>query len=520
MFRALDKCELLCYNYVEKGSARRWERKNGSFGRLGWCNRMTAVKKKTINMTEGPLLGKIIVFFLPLMATNLLQTLYNAADMMVVGMSSEPDAVGAIGLTGAFVNLVLNVFMGFATGANVVVARFLGARDDERASRATHTAISLSVLLGVVGTAIGLVVSRPVLTLMGAEGKLLDLATTYTLIYFAGAPFLALTNYCIAILRAKGDTKTPLYVLSLSGLANVLMNLFFVLVLKFSVEGVALATVFSNVLSAALLLGKLSRDEGACRFSFRRLCIDRPALRQIIYIGLPAGVQGSLFSISNMVIQSSILQVNNMTVGTETAFAPIVKGNAAAGNLEGFAYTATNSLYQAAITFTSQNVGAAKYERVHKVMACCYFLTFCVAVIFSGTLFLLRTPLLALYDVHPDVVGSLEHIAYETAVTKMNIMFTLYFFLAFMEVGCGVIRGLGLSVTSAVITLLGACAFRVVWIMTVFRAFPTLEIIYWSYPISWGMTALASFTVAMVRLRHYLKTRKTKEELLAADWHK
>jgi Na+-driven multidrug efflux pump len=351
---------------------------------------------------------------------------------------------------------------------------------------------------------------------MGAEGKLLDLATTYTRIYFAGAPFLALTNYCIAILRAKGDTKTPLYVLALSGLVNVLLNLFFVLAAGLSVEGVSLATALANVLSSALLLMKLSKDPGACRFSFRKLGIERASLRQIIYIGLPAGVQGSLFSVSNMVIQSSILQVNNLTVGANAAFAPVVKGNAAAGNLEGFAYTATNSLYQAAITFTSQNVGAAKYERVYKVMRCCYFFTFVVAVLFGGGLLLLRDPLLALYDVHPDVAGSLEQIAYDSALTKMKIQFTLYFLLAFMEVGCGVIRGLGMSVTSAVITLLGACVFRVVWIMTVFRAFTTLSVIYWSYPLSWGVTAIASFTVALVRLRHYLNTRISHEDVKAA----
>ena len=475
---------------------------------------MTLTKKKELNMTEGPLLGKIVAFFLPLMATNLLQTLYNAADMMVVGLSSEPDAVGAIGMTGAFVNLVLNVFMGFATGANVVVARHLGARDDERVSRATHTAILLSVLLGVVGTVLGFFISRPVLGLMGAEGKLLDLATTYTIIYFAGAPFLALTNYCIAILRAKGDTQTPLYVLALAGLGNVVLNLFFVLVVGLSVEGVALATALSNVISAAILLWRLMRDEGACKFSFRRLCMDRASLRQIVYIGLPAGLQGSLFSLSNMVIQSSILQVNNALVGADAAFAPVVKGNAAASNLEGFAYTATNSLYQAAITFTSQNVGAAKYERVKRVMGCCYFLTFLVAVAFSGALILLRTPLLALYDVHPGAAGSLDQIAYETAVKKMMIMFTLYFSLAFMEVGSGVVRGLGKSVASTVVSLLGACVFRVVWISTVFRAVPTLDVIYWSYPISWGLTALAHFVISCIFLRHYLKTRKSEVELL------
>ena len=260
--------------------------------------------KKTIQMTEGPLFGKILVFILPLMVTNLLQVLYNAADMMVVSLSTEPDAVGAIGTTGSFINLVINVFVGFATGANVVVARGLGAREDERVSRAVHTSLVMSVIFGVASGVLGLFISRPILSLMGAQGKLLDLATTYTVIYFCGVPFISITNYLIAIFRAKGDTRTPLYVLSLSGLCNVLLNLFFVLVMGLSVEGVALATTISNAISAVLLAYRLSHDDGACRFSFSHLCFDRQAFRDILYIGLPAGIQGSLFSLSNMILQS------------------------------------------------------------------------------------------------------------------------------------------------------------------------------------------------------------------------
>ncbi len=470
-------------------------------------------------MTEGPLFGKILLFILPLMATNLLQTFYNAADMMVVGLSTEPDAVGAIGTTGAFINLVVNVFIGFATGANVVVARHLGAHEDERTSRTVHTALTISVLFGLLAAAVGLIISRPVLAMMGAEGKLLDLATLYTKIYFAGAPFLALTNYLIAIFRAKGDTKTPLYILAAAGLINVLLNLFFVLVVGLSVEGVALATVISNVASAVLLLVKLAKDDGACRFSFKRLCLDRYAFRKIVYIGLPAGVQGSLFALSNMLIQSSILQVNNAICSPDSAYQPVVKGNAAAANLEGFAYTAQNSVYQGAITFTSQNMGAAKYERVWRVMACSYSIAFVIAALFSGTIFLLREPLLLLYDVAPGAAGSLEQIAFEAAHTRMLYLMLPYFLISFMDTGCGIVRGLGRSLSSTVISLLGACAFRVIWIYTAFRASPTLNVLYLSYPISWGMTAAAQFLCAFFALRHYIKTRKTEEEILAMKSH-
>lgn len=468
---------------------------------------MTATTKRTVNMTEGALFSKILLFALPLMATNLLQTFYNAADMMVVGLSGEPDAVGAIGLTSPFINLVINVFMGFATGANVVVARHLGAKEDDRASRAVHTALSISLLFGVLGMAIGLLVSRPVLTLMGASGKFLDLAVLYTAVYFLGAPFLALTNYLVAIFRAKGDTKTPLMVLSATGVLNVLLNLFFVLVVGLSVEGVAGATALANVASAAVLLFKLSRDEGPCRFRPRRLCIDRLAVKMMVLIGLPAGVQGSLFSISNMLIQSSILQVNNALVPAGSAYQPVVKGNAAASNLQNFAYNAQNAVYQAAITFTGQNVGAKKYDRVWRVMGCCYAITMVISVLFSGTLFLLREPLLALYDVAPGAAGTLEQIAFDTAYSHMLFEYLPFFLLALMEVGCGVVRGLGKSLTSTVVCLLGACVFRIVWIYTVFRATPTIEVLFLSYPISWGLTALALFLCAFVILRKYQRRR-------------
>ena len=477
---------------------------------------MVAAKKKQLNMTEGPLFGKILLFVLPLMATNLLQTLYNAADMVVVGFSPEPDAVGAIGMTSAFINLVVNVFIGFATGANVMVARYLGARDADKASRTVHTSLVMSLIFGTLGAVIGLIVARPVLSMMGAEGKLLDLATYYTKIYFAAMPFLSVTNYLIAIFRAKGDTKTPLMVLSAAGLLNVLLNLFFVMVLHMSVDGVALATAAANAVSAVVLLFLLSREQGPCRFSFKKLCLDRVAFKGILQIGLPAGVQGSLFAVSNMLIQSSIVQVNNTLCPPDTsAFAPVVRGNAAAANLEGFAYTAQNSVYQASVTFTSQNLGAAKYERIKRVMLNCYVIGVFIAAFFSGILFLANQPLLALYDVTDSAVGSLEHIAYETAITRMKYLFIPYFTIALLDVGCGIVRGLGKSISSAIICLIGSCLLRVVWISTVFRADPRLEVIYISYPISWTLTAAALFACSILTLRHLIRTRKTEAELHA-----
>ncbi len=470
---------------------------------------MTAAKKRTLNMTEGRLFYKVLLFVLPLMVTNLLQTFYNAADMMIVGLSGEPDAVGAIGTTSSFINLVLNTFIGFSVGANVVVAQRLGAKERDATSRSVHTALVVSVLFGAIGGAAGFLFARPILAGMGAEGQLLDLATLYTRIYFAGAPFLSLSNYLISIFRAKGDTKTPLYILTGSGLLNVLLNLFFVLVAGLSVEGVALATLIANAASAALLLLKLSRDEGPCRFSLKALCLDRGAFGSIVRIGLPAAIQGSLFSISNILIGSSILQVNNALTPAGSEFAPVVKGNAAAASLHSFAHTAQSSVYHAAITFTSQNVGAKKYHRVWRVMLCCYLLTFLISSLFSGVIYALLTPLLALYDVVPGESGSLAAIAYQTALTRSFYVMVFNCFMAFMDTGCGVVRGLGRSLTSTVVSLIGACGLRVAWILTVFRAYPTLDVLYVSYPISWGLVALAQFLCAAIIL-----CRHTRESAL------
>ena len=465
---------------------------------------------KSINMTEGALFPKILVFILPLMVTNLLQVLYNAADMVVVSLSTEPDAVGAIGTTGAFINLVVNVFIGFATGTNVVVARHLGAKDGDRVSRAVHTSMVMSVIFGIASAVLGLFISRPVLSLMGAQGKLLDLATTYTKIYFCGVPFISLTNYLIAIFRAKGDTRTPLYILSSAGLVNVLLNLFFVLVVGLSVEGVALATMIANVVSAALLSFKLARDHDECHLSLRKLCLDRKAFRDILYVGLPAGIQGSLFSLSNMIIQSSILQVNNMLYPADSAFSPIVSGNAAAANLEGFVYTAQNSVYQAAITFTSQNVGAKKLHRIKRIMGCCYLLGFLIAFIVSMAIFLFRDPLLGLYGVKAGVEGSLEAGAYHAAIMRMQYVFLPYVLIALMEEGCGMVRGLGKAISSTVISLVGACAFRVIWISTVFQAVQTLEAVYICLPISWAMTGLIFLGYTLLVLRKMIKKQKAE----------
>ncbi|MGN0493177.1 MAG: MATE family efflux transporter [Acutalibacteraceae bacterium] len=468
-------------------------------------------KARQINMTEGPIFGKLLYFVIPLMITNILQVLYNAADMIIVSLSSEPDAVGAIGTTAPMINLFVNIFIGFSVGANVVTARYIGAGHPERVRGAVHTAIPVGLILGTAGGGVGIACERPILLAMGYSGRLLELASKYVIIYFCGTPFLSLTNYAVAILRAEGNTKTPLYVMSGTGLLNVALNLLFVLCFGMSVDGVALATTISNAASSSILLIYLARDKGLCRFSLKYLKFDRKALKNIIYIGLPAGIQGALFSVSNMLIQSSVIKVNNMVTPAGISYQPVVKGNAATANLESFAYTATNSVYQASVTFTGQNVGAGKYKRIGSVMRSCYLVTFCVAVISAGLILLLRQPLLSLYGVVPGAEGSGEAIAYSTAVTRMLYMYPLYFLLAFMEVGSGILRGLGKSMTSTTVSLIGSCVFRIVWIFTAFAAHPTLGIIYVSYPISWGLTALIHFICCTAVRKKLLRRQNEKK---------
>ena len=435
---------------------------------------------RDMNILEGPLIGKVFLFILPLIATNLLQTFYNAADMVIAGMSGVDGAIGSIGTTTYFINLIINVFVGFSIGANVVVAQQIGKDDRESTSRAVHTSLVMAVLFGSLCTVIGQVVSRPVLTLMGDKGHILDLATQYTRIYFFGTPFIALSNYEIAIFRAKGDTRTPLAVLSATGLLNVLMNLFFVLVCGMSVAGVALATVLANAVSGLILGLILMKDPGGCRLELKKLSIDRGSFRDIVRHGLPAAVQGVLFSISNVMIQSSIIGINNTVC---PGGSDVIDGNAAGLSLEGFVYTAENSVYQASVTFASQHYGAGKFKREGYVMRCCYFATTCVAVFAASIIFFLRYQLVSLYVSAPMAV--------ETALTRIYIMVVPSFICAWMEVGSGILRGLGKSLTSTMISLAGSCLFRLLWIWIVVPLSPGLTTIYLSYPISWTLTGAA-----------------------------
>lgn len=432
-----------------------------------------AKRSYEVDMCRGPLLGKILIFAFPLMLSGILQLLFNAADIVVVGRFAGSQALAAVGSTGALINLIINVFIGLSVGANVLVARYYGAGEKEQVSQAVHTSVLLSLLCGVVLIAVGVLLAQPLLELMGTPDDVIDMSATYMRIYFCGMPVIMLYNFGAAILRSVGDTKRPLYFLIVAGLINVVLNLFFVIVCGMDVDGVALATVISQVVSAGLILLCLIRMEGPCHLDLHKLHIYKDKMWQIVRVGLPAGLQGCIFSISNVLIQSSVNSFGSVAMA----------GNTAAGNIEGFVYTGMNAIYQTALSFTSQNYGARQYHRISRVMRLCLALVTAVGLGLGLTAVLFHNQLLGIYSSDPQVI------AYGTM--RMRFVATLYFLCGIMDVMAGVMRGMGYSILPMIVSLTGACGLRILWIFTLFAANRTLSMLYVSYPVSWFITALA-----------------------------
>ena len=471
-------------------------------------------------MTRGPLFSRLVIFSLPIILTNLLQMLYNAADMMVVGLSAEENAVGAIGTTGAMISTMLTLFIGVSGGVTVVVSQRLGAKDDEATERAVHTAVAMALPFGLLAMAALMLLSGPILKLLGDTGDILRLATLYTRIYAVGFPFSSMVNFVFGIFNAKGDSRTPFFAMTFAGALNVVLNLFFVLALGMSVEGVAIATTISNAVCAAILVWRLKRSEGPCRLFFRKIAFHKKAMREILRNGIPNALQGTMFGISNMMILSSVMQVNNAVMATlpaETTYQPVVNGNAIAGNIEGFAYTVIHSVAQAVLPFAGQNAGAKEYRRAARVLLCGLLFAGSLATILGWGFILLRTPLFALYGLR-FVAGTPEAIAYEVATLRLRVMLGIYVTAAMMEVGAGVMRGIGKAVTSAVTVFLLVCVLRIAWMLTVFRYYfafhenaplSSLASIYISYPISWALSGAILSIAAFLTLR---KREKQKTE--------
>lgn len=426
-----------------------------------------------MDMCSGPLLKKVLQFALPLMATGILQLLYNAADIIVVGRFAGKTALAAVSSTGSLINLIVNLFMGLSVGASVVVARRYGAGDYAGVNKVLHTAVTLSIVSGILVGIVGFSLSRALLEMMDSPEDVIDQATLYLRIYFVGIPAAMVYNYCAASLRALGDTKRPLYYLSISGAVNVILNLILVIFFRMGVAGVAIATAVSQVVSMVLIVICLLRTDGCIHLDPKKLRIDLPELKEVLKIGLPAGLQSSVFAISNVLIQSSINSFGSA----------VMAANGAAGNIEGFIYTAMNSISQATLTFTGQNMGAKKYNRILRILGACSVLVTAIGLI-AGVAARLGGPvLLQLYTTEPEVVA--------IGLVRLSFVGLPYFLCGLMEVAGGMLRGCGYSVTPMIVSMLGACAFRVIWIYTLFAAFPTLTMLYISYPISWLLTTAA-----------------------------
>lgn len=423
-----------------------------------------------IDMTRGPLFGKLISFSVPLMLTGILQLLYNAADMVVVGKYGSDTSLAAVGSTGSLINLIVNVLMGMSVGAGVVVANAIGAGNREKASRATHTSIFISVVFGIVVGIFGVFMARPLLEMMKSPEDVIELSSLYVKIYFAGLPVTMLYNFGASILRATGDTKRPLYFLIASGLVNVVLNVVFVKGFRMDVAGVAIATVISTAMSATLVTICLMKSNGPCRLQLKKLRIYGKELVDIAKIGLPAGLQGSVFSISNVIIQSSINSFGSITMA----------GSAAASSLEGFVYTSMNAIYQAALTFTGQNVGAKQYKRINTICAQSLIIVTTVGIIGGIGIYLLGEPLVGIYDDNPQVIAE--------GVKRLGIISATYFICGAMDMMVGMMRGMGKSLMPMIVTVVGVCGVRIVWIYTVFAYYHSLFWLYVSYPVSWIVT--------------------------------
>lgn len=436
-----------------------------------------------IDMTEGPLLPKILAFSGPLILTGILQLLYNAADVIVVGNYAGHEALAAVSSTGSLINLLVNVFMGLSVGASVAVARHYGARDIIAMRKAEHTAMTLALFMGVGVGIFGFLLARPLLQLMDSPPDVIDGAALYIRIYFLGMPANMLYNFGAATMRAVGDTRRPMVYLMISGLVNVLLNLLLVIVFHLDVAGVAIATVASQVVSMVLVLLCLFRTSGAIQLNLNECRIDRKSLRDIIRIGLPAGLQGSLFSISNVLIQSSVNSFGSL----------VVAGNGVASNIEGFVYTAMNAQHQADMTFASQNYGAGKPDRVKRTLWCCLGVVTAIGLSMGLLILLFGKPLLGLYNQEPEVIAK--------GMIRMGVIMPTYFLCGLMDVMVGQLRGVGYSIMPMIVSLTGACLLRIVWILTVFAQDHDLTVLYMSYPVSWFVTFIIHFLCYMLVAR-------------------
>lgn len=437
------------------------------------------MRNKDMDMLGGSVGDKTLRFALPLAATGILQQLFNAADIAVVGQFVGKNAMAAVGSNAPLVNLILSLFIGVSIGANVIIARFTGQKNDKGVSRAVHTALAVAFLSGVILCLLCEAFALPILKAMSIPENVFDMSLLYFRVYLLGLPVILLYDFASAVFRARGNTKTPLVCLTVSGVINVILNLFFVIVLKRTVDGVAMATAISNLISSALLIYFLVRDEGAVHFSFRKLGIDKKILSQMISIGLPAGFQGMVFSLSNLILQSAINGLGE----------DVMAGSSAAFNIEIFVYYVLNAFGQACTTFVGQNYGAQKPERCRRVLKITFLQDMVFTVIIAIVILVSGRFLLRFFNSDPDVIA--------VGITRLEFILTAEFINVIIEILSGYMRGFGYSLVPALVCMLGICGVRITWRYTVFAHYKTFDVLMMTYPISWAVTA-AALIVAFV----------------------
>ncbi len=439
-------------------------------------------------MTTGAIFPKLVRFALPLILSSILQLLFNAADIVVVGRYAGDNSLAAVGSTSSMVNLLVNFFIGLGVGCNVVAANFLGAGKKEELNKTVHTTMILSVIGGIILTFIGIIFSRQILILMASPKEVLPLSTLYLKVFFGGVTATVVYNFGAALLRAKGDTKRPLYILLVAGVINVVLNLIFVICFNMDVAGVAFATVLSQVFAAICVIVILTHEDEEFRLDFKKLRIDNAILLRIIKIGLPAGFQGMLFSFSNMVIQSSVNSFG----------ATFVAGNSAAQSIEGFIYISMNSFAQATLTFAGQNMGAHKFDRIKKVVGIAEGIVICVGLFMGLSALFFGRSLLGIYSSNPEVI--------DAGMLRLKIILMTYFTCGMMDSMASAIRGVGHSIMPMIVTMVGACGLRMVYLFTFFRIerFHTFQSIFYSYPLSWVVTFLF-LTISFIWIMRKLK---------------
>ena len=444
--------------------------------------------KYEIDMCNGTIMDKLVSFSLPLMLSGILQLMFNAVDIIVVGRFAGSQALAAVGSTTALINMFVNLFMGISLGTNVLAARFFAAGKDRQMSETVHTSIAFAAISGIVMVFVGIFFSKFALELMATPADVIEQSTLYMRIYFLGMPFFMLYNYGAAILRAVGDTKRPLIFLIISGVINAVLNMILVIVFHLSVAGVAIATVISQMISCILVLRCLYRSEGSYQLRFSKLMLKGCYLKEIFQVGVPAGIQSTVINFSNVLLQSSVNSFGSIAMA----------GYTAANNILGFLFVSVNSVTQACMSFTSQNYGVRKWKRMDKILVDCMILSMIVALVLGGGSYIFGSQILRIYTENEEVIRcGMEILSYTTLT---------YFLCGFMDLFPGAMRGMGFSAAPMMLSIVGTVGTRIVWIFGIFPRYRSLSVLFISYPVSWILT------IAMQVVCFFIVRRKVHEK--------